>query len=145
MSEYHVYGIRHHGPGSARSLRQALEAWRPDTILVEGPPEGEAVLALAAQAQMQPPVALLIYRPDLPQTGVFAPFAVFSPEWQALQYGLQQALPVRFIDLPQAHQMALTQESNEEAAQPVHKPGAEGLAATEPNSVRSDPFAWLAE
>ena len=42
-----ILGIRHHGPGSARSLRHALEELRPDCILIEGPPDAENVLALA--------------------------------------------------------------------------------------------------
>ena len=40
----HFFGIRHHGPGCARSLLQALEQLQPDCLLVEGPPEGEALL-----------------------------------------------------------------------------------------------------
>jgi len=55
---------------------------------------------------MQPPVALLIYPPDTPQKAVYYPFTHFSPEWQALQYALQEKLPFRFMDLPQALQMA---------------------------------------
>ena len=39
-----VFGIRHHGPGSAASLRQALRQWQPDSVLVEGPPEGDALI-----------------------------------------------------------------------------------------------------
>ena len=35
----HIFGVRHHGPGSARSLRAALDAARPDIVLVEGPPD----------------------------------------------------------------------------------------------------------
>ena len=31
-----VFGIRHHGPGSARSLQRALQALQPDTVLIEG-------------------------------------------------------------------------------------------------------------
>ncbi|WP_170159778.1 DUF5682 family protein, partial [Calidithermus terrae] len=42
----HIFGIRHHGPGSARSLKAALEALRPDCILVEGPPEADPLLPL---------------------------------------------------------------------------------------------------
>jgi hypothetical protein len=60
---------------------------------------------------MQPPVALLIYVPDRPQRCVYYPFAVFSPEWQAIHYGLTHNIPVRFMDLPQAHQLVETQES----------------------------------
>ena len=31
-----VYGIRHHGPGSARSVRAALAGQRPDVVLIGG-------------------------------------------------------------------------------------------------------------
>jgi Family of unknown function (DUF5682) len=108
----HIFGIRHHGPGSARSLRQALETLQPDMILVEGPPDAAEVLPLLAHAQMRPPVAILIYRPDQPQSSVYYPFAVFSPEWQALHYGLNHQIPVRFMDLPQAHRFALNQPAD---------------------------------
>jgi hypothetical protein len=96
----HVFGIRHHGPGCARSLRQALDALAPDVILVEGPPDADAVLPLAADAAMRPPVALLVYRPDAPQRAVFYPFAEFSPEWVSIRFGWSRGVPVRFMDLP---------------------------------------------
>src|SRR5215211_5163399 len=102
-----IFGIRHHGPGSARSLRAALEQLRPDAILVEGPPDAAEVLPLLAQPDMRPPVALLIYAPDAPRRAVYYPFALFSPEWQALHYGLTNGIPVRFMDLPQAHQLGV--------------------------------------
>jgi hypothetical protein len=46
----HIFGIRHHGPGSARSLRASLEALSPDCILVEGPPDADEVLSYAVHA-----------------------------------------------------------------------------------------------
>src|SRR6266540_4548878 len=101
----HIFGIRHHGPGSARSLRVALEQLRPDVVLVEGPPDAEAVIPLLAHPDMRPPVALLIYVPDAPRRAVYYPFAIFSPEWQALHFALINGIPARFIDLPQAHQL----------------------------------------
>lgn len=103
----HLFGIRHHGPGSARSLQAALETLQPDIVLVEGPPEANDILTWLAHPELEPPVALIIYRPDRPQRAVYYPFAVFSPELQAVRYGLAHDLPVRFIDLPQAHQMAM--------------------------------------
>src|SRR5262245_52933982 len=127
----HVFGIRHHGPGSARSLLQALEALQPDCLLVEGPPDAVDAIPLLAHAQMRPPVALLIYRPDQPQTSAFYPFAIFSPEWQALQYGLARNIPVRFMDLPQAHRMALLQDRSENP--------------TLESEIREDPFGMIAE
>jgi len=102
-----VYGIRHHGPGCARSLRAALEEFAPDVVLVEGPPDAHGVLALAAHGDMEPPVALLIYDPAAPRRAVFYPFARYSPEWQALRYALERGIPARFMDLPQAMQFAL--------------------------------------
>ena len=62
----HIFGIRHHGPGSARSLLAALAALQPDALLVEGPPEGEAVLHLLAEEGMRPPVAMLLTSADVP-------------------------------------------------------------------------------
>ena len=104
-----VYGVRHHGPGSARSLRAALERQHPDVVLIEGPPEADSLVGLAADEQMQPPVALLGYVPGEPKTAAFWPFAVFSPEWQAIRYALEAGVPVRFCDLPAAHQLAMTE------------------------------------
>ncbi len=102
-----VYGIRHHGPGSARSVRAALAGQRPDIVLIEGPPEADELVALAADPDMRPPVALLGYVPGDPHLAAFWPFAVFSPEWQAISYALSAGVPVRFCDLPAAHQLPL--------------------------------------
>ena len=88
-----VYGIRHHGPGSARSLRAALAEQQPDVVLIEGPPEADGLLELAADEQMRPPVALLGYVPGEPKKAAFWPFAVFSPEWQAIRYALGAGMP----------------------------------------------------
>jgi hypothetical protein len=98
-----VFGVRHHGPGSARSLARGLAELEPDAVLVEGPPEADAIIGLAAEAEMRPPVALLVYVPDEPRRAVFYPFASFSPEWQALKYALARQLPFRFIDLAATH------------------------------------------
>ncbi len=103
----YLLGIRHHGPGSALSVRTALEQIEPAMILIEGPPEAEAVLPLALADGFELPVALMLYaQADFSQC-VFYPFAEYSPEWQALRYGLRRQLPVRFCDLPQSHMLAL--------------------------------------
>src|SRR6266851_7788214 len=125
-----LYGVRHHGPGSARSLRAALEEQRPDVVLIEGPPEADGLVALAADPEMQPPVALLGYVPGEPKTAAFWPFAVFSPEWQAIRYALDAGVPVRFCDLPAAHQLAM----------PMKGVGEVGG----PSRARTDPVGELA-
>lgn len=103
----HLFGIRHHGPGSARSLIKALADLQPDCLLIEGPPEAETILPLALDPAMQAPVALLLYVPEQPQYAVYYPLAEFSPEFQAIQHGLRHAIPIRFMDLPQSHQLAM--------------------------------------
>lgn len=145
----HVFGIRHHGPGSARSLCQALEALQPDILLVEGPPDAQGALPLLVHSQMRPPVALLVYAPDNPHQAVYYPFAVFSPEWQAIRYGLQQQIPVRFMDLPQAHRFAFKQADDQLPKQQegekgeAEEPGT--LAIANPPAYRTDPLSLLAQ
>ncbi|MFD0684619.1 DUF5682 family protein [Actinomadura fibrosa] len=111
MSRVEVYGIRHHGPGSARALRTALEDFKPDAVLIEGPPEADPIVELAADDGMVPPVALLAYSPGQAapdgtgRSAAFWPFAEFSPEWQAIRYALGAGASVRFCDLPAANQL----------------------------------------
>jgi hypothetical protein len=99
VSDVRVFGIRHHGPGSARSLLAALEEFSPDAVLIEGPPEADSILAGAGHAEIEPPVALLVYDPEQPGRSAFYPFAEFSPEWVAMRYALGRPVPVRMIDL----------------------------------------------
>ena len=146
----HIFGIRHHGPGSARSLRESLESLAPDCLLVEGPPDAEAVLSFAAHAEMKPPVALLIYDPEKPQRAVYYPFAVFSPEWQAIQFGLSAKVPVRFMDLPQHVQMGMDAAAGAKLAAlpPADATEEELAAATEfplpTPHINQDPLSHLA-
>ena len=101
-----VLGIRHHGPGSARSVVAELDRLQPAAVLIEGPADAAAALALAADPGMVPPVALLAYAPDAPRVSAFWPFAVFSPEWQALTWAAAHQVPARFCDLPAAVMLA---------------------------------------
>jgi len=71
---------------------------------------------------MKPPVALLIYVPDKPMHAVYYPFTTFSPEWQALNYALSHDIPGRFIDLPQAIQLAKIAEDQSEKPQSTEIP-----------------------
>ncbi|WP_405462203.1 DUF5682 family protein [Streptomyces sp. NBC_00101] len=111
-----LLGVRHHGPGSARAVRAALEAVRPRAVLVEGPPEGDGLLALAADPGMRPPVALLAHAEDDPGLASFWPMAEFSPEWVAIRWALAHGAAVRFVDLPAAHSLALAAAARGERA-----------------------------
>ena len=54
-----LLGIRHHGPGSARSVVRALDDLAPQVVLVELPADCEAALQWVGHHQLVPPVALL--------------------------------------------------------------------------------------
>jgi len=133
-----LLGVRHHGPGSARAVRAALADLRPDVVLIEGPPEADELVPLVADAGMEPPVALLAYVAGEPARSAFWPFAVFSPEWQAIRHALEAGVPVRFCDLPAALSLA---EEPGDAGQPGDGDGRDQPGAGE---VRIDPLGWLA-
>lgn len=122
-----ILGVRHHGPGSARAVRAALTALRPDIVLIEGPPEAGALLRHVDG--LVPPVAILAHRPDQPGSAAFWPFAEFSPEWQAIRYAAAEGREARFIDVPAAAALAAGPEPDEAGA---------GSAA-----ISGDPLGWL--
>ncbi len=101
-----LYGIRHHGPGSARAVVQELARNPPEVLLVEGPPEADELVRWVGDAGLEPPVALLGYAADDPRRAAFWPFAVFSPEWQAIRWAVEHGVPVRFFDLPFAYRLS---------------------------------------
>ncbi len=102
----HIFGIRHHGPGSARRLVDALEALCPAVVLIEGPADASPLLPMLADPAMIPPVALLAYADENPGRAIFWPFADYSPEYQAAVWAARHGAQCRFIDLPAAITLA---------------------------------------
>ncbi|MEU0191403.1 DUF5682 family protein [Streptomyces afghaniensis] len=151
-----LLGVRHHGPGSARAVRAALEEARPRVVLIEGPPEADALIPLAADEEMRPPVALLAHAVDEPGRSAFWPLAEFSPEWVAIRWALEHDVPARFIDLPATHTLAWGRQEDEagvegEAPLDAKTADSEGDSGPGPASepgpadVRIDPLGVLAE
>ncbi len=142
-----VFGIRHHGPGSARSLVAALVDYQPDAVLIEGPADADPLLRWVLADGMTPPLALLGYAADRPQTAAFWPYAVFSPEWQAMRYALQRDVEVAFCDLPAAAVLArwprgVAHDDDDELVQTADEP-AETLRPV--SLEQHDPLAVLAQ
>ncbi|MCK1360684.1 DUF5682 family protein [Bradyrhizobium sp. 199] len=98
--EVSLFGIRHHGPGSARRLVEALDALKPVAVLIEGPADASELLPMLADPDMVTPVALLTYAEDDPANASFFPFAGYSPEYQAARWAVRHGATLRFIDLP---------------------------------------------
>ncbi len=129
MKDTRLYGVRHHGPGCARSLLSALHEFDPEVLLVEGLPESEPLLTWMRHEELEPPVAMLAYATADPTQAVFGPFAEFSPEWVAIRWALSRGVPVKMIDMPAAHTLA------------PREAGLFGFESTEPPR---DPLGWLA-
>lgn len=152
MADLHYFGIRHHGPGSARRLRAALDATRPQAVLIEGPSDCSELLPLLASAEMRPPVSLLAYIADTPEHSIYYPFAEYSPEYQACLWAIEQQVPLHFIDLPvnvqlaamQARVNAVDAPQDEDATDDTENEK-ESEEAEPLSSVYHDPIGALAE
>jgi hypothetical protein len=141
-----ILGIRHHGPGSARNVKAFLESVKPDIVLVEGPPEADAMLQWVGHTELKPPVSLLCYQPDDPQRSVFYPFADFSPEWQAILYARKQNIHVRFMDLPAGNQMLIEKEQHEQKEEDIPiNPDQINLEAQSYEQLYKNPISYLSD
>src|ERR687897_2374430 len=134
----HLLGIRHHGPGSARSVLAALEELQPSIVLVESPAETAPLFRWIGEEGRGPPVAMLGYVVDEPRRAVFAPLASFSPEWQAIRWANANSVPVAAIDLPLANVLAAGRADDGVIAEgePPDPIGALAAAAGEPDAAR---------
>ncbi len=140
MPDFRLFGIRHHGPGSAASLVAALDDFQPDIVLLECPADGEAALATLRDPGLVPPVALLLYNPKQQGQASFLPFAEFSPEWQAVQWSFRHAAHVRCFDLPMAWRFGLdAAKETAPGVAPTPLPEAEGSQAPEVPEPASAP------
>jgi hypothetical protein len=137
-----VFGIRHHGPGSAKSLKKALNDLAPDCILIECPADAEKMLSFVGNENLKPPVALLIYNPKLLTQAAYIPFADFSPEWQAMKYAIKRDIPIRCMDLP----MNLTFTINQQEAEKKQlKFETNNQLTSHDKTFRKDPLGYMAE
>jgi hypothetical protein len=129
-----LFGIRHHGPGSARRLLEALDTLRPVAVLIEGPADASDLLPMLADPEMVTPVALLTFAEDDPANASFFPFAEYSPEYQAARWAVQHGAALRFIDLPAADRLG-------------NSSGAPGMPAdvVDADPISRDPIGVLAQ
>jgi len=133
-----LFGIRHHGPGCALSLRSALENLQPDCVLIEGPAGAEPLLAYLLETDLSPPIALLSHAVEEPQLAVFHPYAVFSPEWQAMRWAAQAGTPVRFIDLPATLSLARLKAKRDAGREPSTAATTAATQDAEPAEPQAD-------
>ena len=80
----HLFGIRHLSPGGAWHLRTFLDQTDPELVLIEGPSDFTDLIGELTDTQVKPPIAVMAYTTELPVRTLLYPFAVYSPEYQAL-------------------------------------------------------------
>jgi hypothetical protein len=97
------FPVRHHSPAAARAVRALIRGGGFAHVLIEGPADfndrlGELFLPHVL------PIAIYSHlrTADGPRRGVYYPFCIYSPEWQALGAAREAGARVAFIDLPYA-------------------------------------------
>lgn len=109
----HLFGIRHLSPAGAWHLRTFLEQTDPELVLIEGPSDFTDLIGELTDGQVKPPIAVMAYTKELPIQTLLYPFAVYSPEYQALLWAGENGRQARFMDLPSGTFLALQKRREE--------------------------------
>lgn len=107
VAAVHRFGVRHLSPGGAKHLLDFLDNIRPTAVLIEGPSDATSEIRHLTNRATNPPVAILAFTDDLPVRTVLWPFAVYSPEYQAMLWAERNGAACAFIDLPSSVTIAL--------------------------------------
>ncbi|WP_172196028.1 DUF5682 family protein [Saccharibacillus qingshengii] len=102
-----VFGVRHLSPGGARHLLQYLDRVKPTAVLIEGPSDATSLIRDLVQPSTVPPVAVLAFTDEMPVRTALWPFAIYSPELQAMRWSAKNGALCEMIDLPSGAALAL--------------------------------------
>ena len=102
-----LFGVRHLSPAAAFQLRRALDAAQPELVLVEGPSDLDDQMQWLCHPDTRFPAAIMAYTKTPPVRTVLWPFALYSPEAQAILWAHEHKVPCRFMDLPSSVFLAL--------------------------------------
>ncbi|BCY07145.1 DUF5682 family protein [Actinoplanes sp. L3-i22] len=94
----HLIGVRHHSPVVAVAVPALLDAFQPESVLVELPAEMQPWVPWLSDPDTVAPVALAAAGADRPLA--FYPLADFSPELAAVRWARRHGVPVICGDLP---------------------------------------------
>ena len=113
-----LFGVRHLSPASAYRLRQALDAARPQLVLVEGPSDLSGQIHWLCHPDTVFPAAILAFTAQPPVRTILYPFAEYSPELQAILWANERGVPCRFMDLPSGAFLAMERGEREDGEEP---------------------------
>lgn len=103
----HIFGVRHLSPAGAYHVAEFLDRVQPTAVLIEGPSDASTEIGHLTNVSTKPPVAILAFTEDLPVRTVLWPFAVYSPEYQAMLWARNHGAHCAFIDLPSSSAVCL--------------------------------------
>lgn len=144
----HVFGIRHLSPAGAYYVREYLDRICPDLVLIEGPADFTELLKDLGSEEVRPPVAVMAYTQKLPIRTILYPFALYSPEYQAILWAKEHGCRCQFCDLPSEVFLGLEEQRQErwrqamatiqeEANSPEDVPKSEGILQEEDKESRT--------
>lgn len=107
--------MRHLSPAAAWHLRRTLDEVRPRLILVEGPSDFSDQMDWMCHPDTVLPAAMLAYTRESPVRTILYPFAVYSPEYQAILWAHQNGVECRFMDLPSSVFLAFDTDEPEDS------------------------------
>lgn len=101
MSSNVVYfPVRHHSPACSFHLLNAIQAYKPQIVLIEGPESADPLIHVLTDEATVPPVSLYCtYETSMEKAAFYYPLLSYSPEYVAMREAVRQNVPVRFIDL----------------------------------------------
>lgn len=113
------FPVRHHSPVCSFHLKKAIEEFKPQCILIEGPANAEDMIPVLTHEDTKAPLALYYFYKD--QKGLLSgekedykcyyPFLDYSPELLALREAGKRKIPAHFMDLPYGEILLGTKES----------------------------------
>ncbi|WNS45666.1 DUF5682 family protein [Paenibacillus sp. MMS20-IR301] len=120
-----IFGVRHLSPGGAKHVLDYLNELQPTAVLIEGPSDATGEIRHLTHDVTKPPVAILAFTEDLPVRTVLWPFAVYSPEFQGMQWAKEHGAEAEFIDLPSSVTLGLQDALRQDGgSRPELKPAA---------------------
>ena len=119
MGEPVYFGVRHLSPAAAFHLRKALDAAKPELVLVEGPSDLNDQMQWLCHPDTVFPAAILAYTKTPPVRTILYPLAIYSPEVQAILWAREHGISCRFMDLPSSVFLAMQEQNGDESLPPT--------------------------
>ncbi|URZ00393.1 DUF5682 family protein [Clostridium felsineum] len=99
-SELVFFPIRHHSPACAYHLRDTINEYSPEVILIEGPYDGNEIIDFLSYEENKAPFAIYYsYCDSKEKYRCYYPFLDYSPELVAIREGKKKNIKTEFIDL----------------------------------------------